>query len=86
MGTEKFPDLKIQFDHLCEQKAELEKITDPLRERIDELEQKMHPYVVEQRQLADQLKEHLPRMAELDNQIGALARGMGARSIGGRGE
>lgn len=80
----KFPETQELFDSLREQKAELEAIVGPLRERYDELQQKMHPYVVEQRAIGLQIRAHMPRMMELDNQIGALARAMGARTVGGQ--
>jgi chromosome segregation ATPase len=82
MSPSKHPQLQDLFDALREQKADLERIVNPLRERHDELQRQMHPLIEEQRVLAEEIKRHMPQMVELDNQIGALARAMGARTIG----
>jgi uncharacterized coiled-coil DUF342 family protein len=86
MQREKYPELSDQFDFLREEKTKLEAVVNPLRERRDELQAKMQPLVEEDRDLIAQIKEHMPRMAEIDNQIGALARAMGARVAGHSGE
>lgn len=82
-NASKYPETQQLFEHLRQEKAALEAVVNPLRDRIDELQQQIHPVIEEQRALAEQIQEHTPRLVELDNQIGALARAMGARTLGG---
>ena len=80
--TPKFPELRSQFDALQKERAELAAKAAPLRERYNALAKQIAPVEAEMRELANQFKAiEQPRLAELDNQIGALARAMGGRSI-----
>lgn len=74
---EKFPQLWVQFEQLQAEKAELDKVVNPLREARDQIVAEMAPLEARARDLATKIREHMPRMGELDRQISGLARAMG---------
>jgi peptidoglycan hydrolase CwlO-like protein len=80
--VDKFPQLRKAMADL---QAEREKIlakSAPIREKRDKLRDKMAPMEAELRAHNQQIKElEQNRVFEIDNQIAALARGMGARSL-----
>lgn len=76
----KYPELHEQLTKLNAEKAELEKVVNPLREKRDALVASMAPLEKQARDLADEIKKYKPRLAELDTQISALARAMGGKS------
>lgn len=78
--SEKYPKLWAQFQELRAQKAKLEETVNPLREARDAVVAQMAPLEARARELANQLKQHMPALGELDRQISALAKAMGGRS------
>lgn len=80
--AEKSPELRKQFDALQAERAPLAAQVAALREKRDALARKLEPMEAELRAMAKEIAAiERPRLAELDNQIGALARAMGGRSI-----
>jgi uncharacterized coiled-coil DUF342 family protein len=81
--NDKFPQLR---DALAGLHAEREKVVAklaPLRDKRDKLRDELSKKEADLRALNEQLlgSPENQRLFELDNQIGALARGMGARSM-----
>lgn len=77
------PDLWATFQNLQAQKAELEKVVGPIRQRRDEVVGQMAPFEAEARRLADELKKYMPQMGAIDRQLGLISRMMpGNRSVG----
>lgn len=79
--VEKFPELRLMFDALRAQKEKLLVETAPIREKRELLLASIQPVEDEIRALGNELKTYNPRLAELDNQISALARAMGGRRM-----
>lgn len=81
--TDKFPDVRVQFNALqAEREAVVAKLA-PLRAKRDKLRDELSKKEADLRAMNKQLLEsdENRRLFELDNQIGALARGMGAKSM-----
>ena len=82
MGMEEFPALKAIFDQLNEEKRGLVEQVRPLREEYDKLGEQIAPLEDRRRELAKQFRAiEQPKLADLDNQLAVLARGMGGRSM-----
>ena len=80
--VEKHPHLRQLFNKLREEKAALQKKSEPLREKREALVAKIQPMEAELRELDTSIaKIERPKMAELDMEIGALARSLGGRSM-----
>jgi uncharacterized coiled-coil DUF342 family protein len=81
-STDKFPQLRKAMDELRAEKEKILGKSGPLREQRDKLIAKIQPLDAEMRALSQQIEElEGNRPYELDNQIAALARTMGARSM-----
>lgn len=78
----KHSDLRALFDQLREEKEELMAVSTPLRAERDSLLASIQPTLDAIKALEKQVRViEQPRLADLDNQIGALARAMGGRSM-----
>lgn len=76
--------LQKHFDAVDAEINRIQSLTNPLREQRDALQAKLQPIEDEMRKLARQYN-HIERSAglfQLRNQLGALARAMGGRSLG----
>jgi hypothetical protein len=81
-NKEKFPDLWAQSEKLKSEKAAIQERSAGLREQREVLRRKIAPLEAQTRELDKQIKAiELPRLFEIDNQIAALARAMGAKSV-----
>jgi chromosome segregation ATPase len=81
-NSEKFPEICAVLKTLTDEKAALASQSAPLREQREAIRDQIRPLDAQERELNAQIKAiELPRMAELDNQISALHRGMGARKM-----
>lgn len=80
--TEKFPELRAMMTKLQEERAAIVAKSAPLREAREALRVEMEPLEAKLRELNASIKDvELPRLFDIDNQIGALARAMGGRSL-----
>lgn len=78
----KTPEIKALMDALKAEKNDIEEQTVPLRAERDRLLASIQPTMDKIRKLEDlYLSIERPRMAELENQISALVRIMGARRM-----
>ena len=78
----KHPEMADLRTALQDEKAAILASTATMRERREELRRLMAPYEVELRELTTEINRiERPRVAEIDNQIGALSRGMGGFSL-----
>jgi hypothetical protein len=81
-NKEKYPDLWAQSERLKSEKAAIQERSAGLRSEREALRQKVAPLEAEMRDLDKQIKAiEGPRLFDIDNQIAALARAMGARSV-----
>lgn len=81
-NAEKYPDLWMAFQKLQNERSALLEANSPLTKRREELQSKIAPLEAEMRAVNKQIKEQLqPRLFEIDNQISALARAMGGKSV-----
>lgn len=79
---EKFPELRALFDKLDTEKAEIREQSAPLRAQRDKLRAKIEPLEVQERELIRQIHAiERPRLAEIDNQLGGLAKAMGGKKL-----
>lgn len=84
MDTEKYPELRAVSDALRAEKEGLLVQTKALRKQRDAVKQKINELQQQDRELTAQIRAvELPRMVDIDNQLAALARATGARSMGG---
>lgn len=74
----KYPALCELRDQLQSEKDALLKIVQPAREDYERLSN--DPRLIECRQV---IKQHSKRLAEIDNELGGLAKAMGGRSLSG---
>jgi hypothetical protein len=82
MGMEKFPELKAIFLRLQGEKQAITAKVQPLRAERDTLANEMHALRTKIRDLDDKIKAiERPALIDIDNQLGALARGMGGRAM-----
>jgi len=80
----KFPELWNLFQELQAEKEALRSKSQPIRDKRDKLQEKLQPIEDEMRELAKQFKAiEGTRMFELDQQIGAIARAMGGKTMSG---
>lgn len=80
--VEKYPELRAMFDKLRAERDGITVVLDPLRAKRDALVAAIAPQEEEIRQVGARIKEiQSGRLYELDNQIAALARAMGARGV-----
>lgn len=78
----KSKDLDVLLSALQAEKAELQALSNPLRAERDSLLASIQPTLNQIRELEKQHKQiEQPRLAELDNQISALVRAKGARTM-----
>lgn len=66
------------------EKAELEKTVTPLREEYDSICDRMADLERQRREVAAKKKKYLPRLAELCNEEGKLAKALGGRALSDR--
>jgi peptidoglycan hydrolase CwlO-like protein len=78
----KYPELHASYKKLEAEKAKLQAKSAALRKERDALVAKIQPTENRIRELNQKIhKIERPRMAELDNQLGGLAKAMGGRSL-----
>ena len=80
-ANSKWPELMWQINRLKEEKAGLDNAVEPLRRQREELLNQIRPALGQITAIEKEIKKSQPRIAALDNQIGALARAMGARAM-----
>ena len=82
----KHPEMVALREELQREKASLLKSTATMRERRVELQRLIAPYEKELRELTLAINTiERPRLAEIDNQIGALSRGVGGVAMSATG-
>lgn len=74
-------DSRELLEKLQQRRAELGKIVDPIRAERDKIVASMAPAEAKARELAQELKKYTPEMFELDNQISALSKVLGGKSM-----
>lgn len=78
----KYAEVKTLLEFLKAEKAKIETQTTPLRQKRDELLASVKPILDQVAKLEAQYREiEQPRLGELDNQISALVRILGARRM-----
>lgn len=75
--------LNAEFQKALAEKEALSAVVDPLRVRRDAVVARMQPLEQEAREIAEQIKGHLPRLAEVDQRLSRLARALGHPRVGG---
>lgn len=81
-NADKYPDLWSKFQELQEEKAAILAKSGPLREERDALRAQMAPLEAQLRALDAEIKRvEQPRLFQVDNQIAALAKGMGGKRM-----
>jgi peptidoglycan hydrolase CwlO-like protein len=79
---QKYPELHAAAEKLEAEKAKLVAASAPLRTERDALVQEIQPTENKIRELNEKIEAiERPRMGELDNQLGGLARAMGGKSL-----
>lgn len=80
--VEKFPELRKTFNELQAKKAAIQKKSAPLYEKRQKLLDQVQPLEVKLREINKEIQKiERPHLGELDNQISAIARAMGGRSM-----
>jgi len=80
--VEKFPTLRKLQTALQEERAQIIAASATLRAQRDSLVGIIQPYELELQSVNRQIKAiELPRLAEIDNELGAIARALGGRSM-----
>lgn len=80
--VEKFPELRAMMEKLNKEREEILARSEPLRRQRDILTQQIAPVLNEIKRLEREfIAIERPRLAEIDNQRGALAKAMGGRSL-----
>lgn len=74
-------ELRAIFDKVRAEKAELDKVVNALREKRDAVLAKCVPFEQEAKELALEIRKHIPAMTALDEQISALARLFGGKRM-----
>jgi uncharacterized coiled-coil DUF342 family protein len=78
MAMKDYPELKKLFDQLWEEKKELVEKAKPFRDEYDKIAKQISPFEVKQRELSKKFRSiEQPRMAELDQQLAAIAKATG---------
>lgn len=81
-AASKYPDLHSQYEALQEERESLQRKIAPLREKRERIREQIQPLEKQERELNERIRElEQPRLAELDNAIGGLARAMGGRAL-----
>lgn len=75
--------LKAELEALIRQKAQMNAIVDPLRAERDAVVAQIAPLEAQAAQIADKIKSHMPRMAEIDQRMSAVAKQLGHPRVGG---
>lgn len=79
--AEKYPELDAAYNKLEGEKEKILGRTADLRKKRDALRDRISKEEVGLREMNEKLKKDQPRLAEIDNQLGGLARAMGGRSL-----
>lgn len=80
--VEKHPELRKIFSVLSAEKAAIVAKSSPLRAKYDKLVEQIQPLELEARKISEQFHAiERPRLGEIDNQLAALAKGMGGRAL-----
>jgi len=75
-----FPEMKELFDKLMAEKVALVAKAKPFRDKYKELHDKIAPLEAEQREVIKGFRAiEQPRMAEIDQQLSAIAKATGGR-------
>jgi predicted nuclease with TOPRIM domain len=86
MALSEFPELQVVFEKLMKEKEALVAKAKPFRDERDRLRAQMAPLEEKEREAIKKYRAiEQPRMAEIDNQLAALARATGGRSLNGAG-
>jgi hypothetical protein len=81
MALSEYPELKTVFDALMKEKEALVAKAKPFRDKRDALRAQMAPLEEQERAAIKGYRGiEQPRMAEIDNQLAAIARATGGRS------
>lgn len=81
--VQKNPELEALVDKLKAEKDDLFKKTSDLRQSRETLLKQIQPLEVKLRDVDSKIKAiERPRMAEIDQQLGMLAKAMGGKSVG----
>lgn len=80
--VDKFPELRKTFNSLQAKKAAIQKKSAPLYEKREKILKELQPLEVKLREVNKQIQAiERPHLGELDNQISAIAKAMGGRSM-----
>lgn len=79
--AQKYPTLFKQYQELEKKKDRVLGRQGDLRKKRDALRDKLAIDEAKLREMNDKLKKDMPELAEIDNELGALARAMGGRSL-----
>lgn len=80
-NRDKYPDLWALFEKLQAKRKELAAPVEELRAKRDALAAQLAPIEAEMRELTNAMKPHLPALAAVDNEIAAIAKAMGGKTI-----
>jgi len=84
MSLNDFPEMKELFEKLMAEKQELVAKAKPFRDEYNALHAQAEPLEVKMREAAKQFRAiEQPRMAEIDQQLSAIARSTGGKSLNG---
>ena len=75
--------LKAELAALTRQKAAMSALVDPLRAERDAVVAQIAPLEAKAAQIADKIKVHLPRMAQIDQRMSEIAKKLGHPRVGG---
>lgn len=76
-------ELQAELEKARMEKVAMNAIVDPLRAERDALIAQMQPLESRAAGLADKINGYMPRMAEIDRRMSALARQLGHPRVGG---
>ena len=80
--VEKYPSLRAMFDRLTAEKEAIRAASAPLRAKRDALLAQIQPLEAEEREIIRQIHAiERPKLAQIDTELGALARAMGGKSL-----
>lgn len=80
--VDKFPTLTPIVKKLEQERDIITKKAEPYRHKREELIAQIQPLEAKLRQVDDEIKKiERPRLSEINNELGALAKAMGGRSI-----
>lgn len=74
---------KAVLEQASAEKARLNALVDPLRAERDAIVAQMHPLQAKADEIAEKIKRHMPRMAEIDASLSAAAKALGHPRVGG---